>query len=143
MFISLLAATEPGVTVFGQQAAPWLTVLREGKPVGRLQAAGQPYKNKETDGPVFLIGMTKPDIRIDSQFVSGLAFIAWREAANVRVTVFALVPREGTPNVYQDSARSEDLRRKELLAFALPVGGKRVLKELDSRGIVGMSVAID
>jgi hypothetical protein len=66
----------------------------------------------------------------DGQFVSGVAFMAWRNTSDIVVTVYALVPPPGAPNAYVDSDRWATLRRRDLLSFTMRAGTTRSLDEL-------------
>lgn len=64
--------------------------------------------------------------------VSGLGFVAWSEAKEVRVRVYALVPKPGAPNVYLASKPelTSSLQPVLLTEVSLQTGQSKAVSEM-------------
>lgn len=55
----------------------------------------------------------------DGLVITGFEFIGWAEGDGTRVLVFALVPRNGTPNTYMPNGTDDLLTRREFATYRI------------------------
>jgi hypothetical protein len=146
--LCLFVTGHPGPSQTGTNPDVRIIVVRDanGAPRGRFQTRAESYR-PDIPLPIQVALGSKNAVRAkDGLIVNGFGFYAWDEGPVIHLRIFELVPAAGLENKYWwtgDTDARAVLQARELAAYKLKQGEKRVIDEMKALGVQPMQVSVE
>jgi hypothetical protein len=132
-----VASVAIGLTAMAQEPQTWLVIEANGQERGGFVPKRAPYTQGGPTVGVYLFDQQNVRMQ-DGQALTGFEYLGWTEGTDTRVVVYALVPKEGAPNVYMPGGDAANLQRRDFATYAVASGQSQAVSEMRSLGIEPM-----